>query len=110
MEPRPLNHTSAQTLEFQLFRQLLQGYSVSELGQRRISTILPSCDSEWIQKQQQLTVEIREFRRVGGEFDFSGLATVIGLIERARIVGAALEVKEIRDIVLLVDRSAEWRE
>jgi DNA mismatch repair protein MutS2 len=110
MEPRPLNHTSAQVLEFESFRQLLRGYSVSELGQGRISTVLPSCDAEWIQNQQQLTVEIREFRRVGGGFDFSGLAPITGLIERARIIGAALEIKEIRDIVLLVDRVAEWRE
>jgi len=108
--PLALTHTSAQILEFESFRQLLRAYSVSELGQGRIATISPSHDSEWIQNQQQLTVELREFRRVGGGFDFSGLASVREFISRARIQGAALEIREIRDIVLLVDRAAEWRE
>jgi len=110
MEPRPLTHTSTQVLEFESFRQLLYGYAVSELGQLRIGAISPSCDREWIEKQQQLTVELREFRRVGSSFEFSGLVPVSEFVERARIIGAALEIKEISDIVLLVDRAAEWRE
>src|SRR4029077_16325402 len=32
------------------------------------------------------------------------------LIEKSRISGAALDTTEIRDIILLVDRAAEWRE
>src|SRR2546426_11743971 len=50
------------------------------------------------------------FRRVGGRFEFSGLLDVNQSVEKARIVGAALETGEIRDIVLVVDRAAEWRE
>src|SRR2546426_4383570 len=50
------------------------------------------------------------FRSVGGRFEFSGLLDVNQSVEKARIVGAALETGEIRDIVLVVDRAAEWRE
>jgi len=32
------------------------------------------------------------------------------LIEKSRISGAVLETTDIRDVVLLVDRAAEWRE
>src|SRR5208282_2012171 len=32
------------------------------------------------------------------------------LIEKSRIAGAALETGEIRDVVLIADRAAEWRE
>ena len=71
---------------------------------------LPSTDRDWIENQQQLTTEIREFRRVGGRFDFSGLLDVTKLVEKSRIAGAALETTEIRDVVLVVDRAAEWRE
>src|SRR5207253_6893029 len=46
----------------------------------------------------------------GGRFDFSGLLQIATLIEKSRIEGAALETTEIRDIVLVVDRAAEWRE
>ena len=80
------------------------------LGQRRIAELTPSLDRTWIETQQQLTTEIREFRRVGGRFEFAGLPEVTKLIEKSRIAGAALETIEIRDIVLVADRAAEWRE
>ncbi len=65
---------------------------------------------EWIESQQELASEIREFRRVGGRFDFSGLIEIGPLVEKSRIAGAALETAEIRDVILVVDRAAEWRE
>jgi DNA mismatch repair protein MutS2 len=110
MEPHALTHSSGQVLEFESFRQLLRGYGVSDLGNGRIAAVAPSRDPEWIQNQQQLTVEIREFRRVGGSFEFPGLIPVTEFMRRARIMGAALEINEIRDIVLLVDRATQWRE
>ena len=93
-----------------LRRELLRGYASSPLGQARIAALAPSTERNWIETQQQLTVEIREFRRVGGRFDFSGLLDIAKLLEKSRIAGAALETAEIRDIVLVVDRAAEWRE
>ena len=32
------------------------------------------------------------------------------LIDKSRISGAVLEITEIRDLLLLADRAAEWRE
>jgi DNA mismatch repair protein MutS2 len=63
-----------------------------------------------MENQQQLTSGIRGFRRVGGSFDFSGLLDIRMLVEKSRIAGAVLEGLEIRDVVLVVDRAAEWRE
>jgi DNA mismatch repair protein MutS2 len=80
------------------------------LGEDLIAHLAPSTDREWIENQQLLTSEIREFRRVGGRFDFSGLLDVTKQVEKSRIAGAALEITEIRDVVLVVDRGAEWRE
>jgi DNA mismatch repair protein MutS2 len=105
-----LLHTSARVLEFDSLRELLRGYAASPLGQRRIAALTPSVDRKWIEQQQELATEIREFRRVGGRFDFSGLIEVGPLVEKSRIAGAALEATEIRDVVLVVDRAAEWRE
>ncbi len=73
-------------------------------------SLAPSTDRDWIESQQQLTGEIREFRRVDGRFDFAGLLDITQLVEKSRIAGAALETAEIRDVVLVVDRAAEWRE
>jgi DNA mismatch repair protein MutS2 len=108
--PNPVTHTSSRLLEFETLRDLLAGYASSPLGQRRIAELLPSLDPAWIETQQQLTTEIREYRRVGGRFEFTGLPEVRKLIEKSRIGGAALETTEIRDVVLVADRGAEWRE
>ncbi len=108
--PHPVTHTSSRLLEFETLRDLLAGYASSPLGQHRIAELLPSLDRAWIRTQQQLTTEIREYRRVGGRFEFAGLPEVRKPIEKSRIGGAALETTEIRDVVLVADRGAEWRE
>ncbi len=105
-----LHHSSARVLEFDALRELLRGYASSPLGQKRITALAPSTDHDWINRQQELAGEIREFRRVGGRFDFSALIEVGPLVEKSRIAGAALETTEIRDVILVVDRAAEWRE
>jgi DNA mismatch repair protein MutS2 len=108
--PEPLSHTSARVLEFDSLRDLLRGYAASPLGQGLISALQPSQDRDWIQNQHQMTAEIREFRRVGGSFDFSGLLDITEPVNKSRIGGATLEIAEIRDVILVVDRAAEWRE
>jgi len=105
-----LIHSSASVLEFESLRQLLRAYASSPLGQERLVALAPSADRDWIESQQELAQEIREFRRVGGRFDFSGLISIDLLVKEARIAGAALETTEIRDVILVVDRAAEWRE
>jgi len=103
-------HTSARVLEFDALRDLLRGYTQSDLGRAKVLALAPSLDLSWIATQHRLTSEIREFRRVGGHFEFAGLADISKLLEKSRISGGALETTEIRDVVTLVDRAAEWRE
>jgi DNA mismatch repair protein MutS2 len=110
MLPSPIPHTSARVLEFDAFLDLLRAYAPSPLGQVRIAGLAPSSDRAWVEQQHQLTSEIREFLRVGSRFEFSGLLDPAPLLEKSRIAGAALETVEIRDIVGVVDRAAEWRE
>ncbi|ABF43299.1 MutS2 family protein [Candidatus Koribacter versatilis Ellin345] len=110
MIPRPLTHSSAPVLEFEAFRELLRGYAQSELGSARVRELAPSADREWIEREQQLASEIRGYIRAAGRFDFVGLTDATKLIQKARIRGAALEMDEIRTILLLAERAAEWRE
>ena len=110
MPPTLLAQASGRALEFEALRDLLRGYASSPLGRERITALRPSTDRSWIETEQQLTSEIREFRRVGGRFDFSGLLDIRRLLEKSRIAGAALETVEIRDVVEVVDRAAEWRQ
>ena len=108
--PAALIHSSARVLEFESLLELIRGYGSSPLGQERAAALAPSVDRRWIENQHQLTREIREFRRVGGRFEFSGLLNISTPVEKARIAGAVLETTEIRDVVLVIDRAAEWRE
>ena len=107
--PQPLRHTSARVLEFDALRPMLGGYAWSPLGKTRVERLQPTADRAWIERQQQLTAEVRRFLRSGGHFDFSGLTDPAALVEKSRIEGAALETVQLRDIVLVVDRADEWR-
>ena len=105
-----MTHSSARVLEFDALRELLLGYTGSDLGRARVSELAASTDLAWIQNQQQLTAEVREFRRAGGNFNFFGLTSITELLEKAGISGAALEALEIVSVTTVVDRAAEWRE
>jgi DNA mismatch repair protein MutS2 len=105
-----LAHTSARVLEFDGLLDLLRGYTSSPLGRERVLNLKPSADRDWIENQHQLTSELREFRRASGRFDFAGLLDITEVVEKAGIAGAALETEEIRDVLLVMDRAAEWRE
>jgi DNA mismatch repair protein MutS2 len=110
MAPRTMANTSARVLEFEGLLELLHGYTSSPLGAARLAVLTPSADRDWIEEQHRRTSEIREFRRVGGRFEFAGLLDIDEVLNKSRIAGAALETAEIRDVVLLVDRAAQWRE
>jgi DNA mismatch repair protein MutS2 len=107
--PRLL-HSSSHVLEFDALRDLLRGYAQSPLGQNLISNLAPSTDRSWIESQQSLVTELREFRRVGGRFDFEGLTDIGPLAEKSRITGAVLEIAEINEVILVVERASAWRE
>ena len=110
MTPAPLQHTSERLLEFDQLRQLLGAYTASPLGHDRVMQLAPSRDRDWIQQQQQLTDEMRGYLKTGARFDFHGLVDPTDIINKSRIRGAALEIAEIRDLLLVADRAAEWRE
>ncbi len=104
----PLTHTSARVLEFDSLRDLLRGYASSPLGEEKINSLAPSTEQDWIKTQHQLTSEIREFRRVGGRFEFTSLQDISTSLAKSRITGAVLEIEEIRNVILVVDRAKEW--
>src|SRR5579871_6516275 len=110
MVPSPLQHSSARVLEFTHFRDVLGAYVSSPLGKARVAQLEPSIDRAWINQQQQVADESRRFYSAGGRFEFTGLFDAHNLLAKARIPGATLEIEQIRDLVLLVDKSSEWRE
>jgi len=105
-----MTHRSARVLEFDALRELVRGYTSSDLGRVRVAQLAASTDLAWIQNQQRLTGEVREFRRVGGNFNFYGLTPISDLLEKAGISRVALEALEIVSVITVVDRAAEWRD
>src|SRR5437870_41309 len=110
MSPQPLQHVSSHVLEFPSFREVLGVYVSSPLGKARVTELAPTADREWITRQQQLAEEARRFLASGARFDFSGLFDAQVLLAKARIPGAVLEIDELRDTLLLIDKASEWRE
>jgi len=108
--PAPLLHTSAAVLEFDRLREMVRGCCQSELGRQAVDELAPTAEADWVEHQQQLTAEVRAFLQAGGRFDFGGLTDPSQRVLRSRIGGAALDPAELRDVILLVDRAAEWRE
>jgi DNA mismatch repair protein MutS2 len=100
---------SSRLLEFDSVREILLGYCGSELGRQRVAKLAPSTDPKWIDVQQQLTGEVREFLKSGGNFEFHGVSDCQEVLNKARISGAALEIAELREALLLADRADEWR-
>src|ERR1700677_4767543 len=108
--PSPIENASARVLEFDQLRQLLAVYSASPLGHDRVMQLAPSRDRAWVERQQQLTEELRGYLRGGSRFDFHGLLDLTDEINKSRIRGSALEIAEIRDLLLIADRGAEGRQ
>jgi len=109
MQPKPLLHNSSRVLEFDSLRDIVRGYATSQLGRARVAELAPSSDRDWIERQQKLTAEIREYLRIGARFDFTELTDPRPLLDKSRIQGAALETAEIREILRVADRADEWR-
>src|SRR5260370_20307051 len=110
MVPCALQHSSARVLEFDRFRDLLSAYVYSPLGKAGVAQLGPSADRQWIERQQQLAAETRRFLSAGGRFEFTGLFDAGTLLAKSKIAGASLEIDQLRNILLLADKAAEWRE
>jgi len=102
-------HWSERLLEFDRMSVILLAYCGSDLGRQRVTRLHPVTDIDWIRQQHQLTEEVRQFLQAGGAFEFRGLTDNRELLKKAGIAGAALEIAELREVLLLADRADEWR-
>jgi DNA mismatch repair protein MutS2 len=105
-----MKYSSDRVLEFHQLQHLLAAYTASPLGHDRVMKLAPSRERDWIERQHRLTQELRGYLRAGGSFDFHGMLDPSKPIDKSRIAGAALEIAEIRDLLLVADRAAEWRQ
>lgn len=102
--PHPLQHTSADMLEFARLRELVAGYATTPPGRAWTLALAPSASPAWVNTEQQRVAESARRLQAGHSFDFHGLIDPSDLLERARISGAMLEPEELRAIAALAAR------
>jgi DNA mismatch repair protein MutS2 len=108
--PNSLEHTGADMLEFARLRELVAGYSGTAPGREWTLALVSSGDRSWAATEQQRVGEVLRWIRGGFSFDFHGLIDPGAWLERARILGAVLEVEELRALAMLVGRFRAFRE
>src|SRR3954466_69277 len=100
---------SESLLEFERLREILLAYCGSELGRQRVVALCPTTDVAWIARQQELADEVQRLLQAGGGFEFRGLTDISELLKKSRIIGATLEIAELREVLVIADRADEWR-
>jgi len=100
---------SESLLEFERLREILLAYCGSELGRQRVVALCPTTDVAWIARQQELADEVQRLLQAGGGFEFHGLTDISELLKKSRIIGATLEIAELREVLVIADRADEWR-
>ena len=111
-------HTSAELLEFEPLRQLLARYLSSPLGRRELDKVQPHADRDRLLADLAEAGEAIEYLRTASRpqpasrgsairIDFGGLPDVEPAVHKLHIEGASLEPREIHELFLLLDRSAD---
>ncbi|MGC1782709.1 MAG: endonuclease MutS2 [Acidobacteriaceae bacterium] len=108
--PSPMEHTSAEMLEFARLRELVAGYAGTPVGREWTLALEPSRDRTWAVMEQQRVGESLCLLREGHSFDFHGLIDPGALLERARISGTVLEVEELRALAGLAGHFRAFQE
>lgn len=108
--PQPLQHTSADVLEFAALRELVAGHASTEPGRAWTLALAPSRNAIWAATEQQRVGEAQRLLRAASSFDFHGLSDPTAWLERARIAGAVLEIDELRALSVLVGRFRAFQE
>lgn len=108
--PSPMEHTSAEMLEFARLRELVAGYAGTAAGREWTLALEPSRDGLWAAMEQQHAEGVLRLLRGGFSFDFHGLVDPSALLKRARISGAVLEIEELRTLAVLAGRLRAFQE
>lgn len=115
-----MQHTSADTLEFESLRELIGRYVSSPLGRHELDAVQPTSDRAELERVLAETSEAIEYVRAASQpqaasrgavirVKFTAIPDTAEAVAKLRIEGAALDAREIYDLARLLDQSAEAR-
>ena len=107
--PSPVQNTDVSALEWQPLLVLVAGFASSSVGRDAILSLHPSADEAWINRQQQLTGEVRIILSEQISIPLGGLFDPTQLAAKAQIPGAALEAGELQAVARLANDVASWQ-
>ena len=115
-----MKHASADVLEFEGLRELLGRYVASPLGRAELAKIQPRTDRVNLEEELAEAEEATAYLRTAGKpqpaargaairINFSSIPDITAPVHKLRIEGAALEPKEISDVLGFLDRASDAR-
>jgi DNA mismatch repair protein MutS2 len=107
--PSPVEHADFAALEWEPLLALVAGFAASPVGRYAILDLRPSTDEAWIDRQHQLTGEIRLLLGEQVSIPLGGLFDPTQLAAKAQIPDAALEASEFQAVARLANDVASWQ-
>jgi DNA mismatch repair protein MutS2 len=115
-----MKSTSADVLEFEPLRELVGRYIASPLGRAELDKVQPHTDRERLEEELAEAEEATGYLRAASKpqpaargaairVNFSSIPDLTQTVHKLRIEGAALEPKEISDVLAFLDRAADAR-
>ncbi len=109
--------TSSEALEWEQVRALVKRYIATSAGDAELSLLAPSDDRAAVERALAETGEAIAYLRAsaspgaGGAIrvNLNGLPNVSQSVQKLRILGTALEPREIFDLIAFLDRAADAR-
>jgi DNA mismatch repair protein MutS2 len=106
--------SSSDTLEFEQIRALVKRYMATSSGDAELAKIQPSDDREAVERVLAETGEGMEYLRAASRnetirVNLNGVPNVTVAVQKLHIEGAALEPREIFDLIAFLDRAADAR-
>jgi DNA mismatch repair protein MutS2 len=111
---------SADILEYESLRSLLERYVSSPMGKAELARIAPHTDASRLREDLAEAGEAVQYLRSASRpqpaargaairIEFSGMPDLTAAVHKLRIEGASLEAREIWDLFAVLDRAADAR-
>jgi DNA mismatch repair protein MutS2 len=108
--PKVVSELSRSTLEWDRFLEFLSGYGQSAIGRAWLLGLVPSTDTDWLDRQHTRVAETRRLWRAGIRPQLGSLFDPTEPLAKSRLEGAVLEPEEIRKVLDLAGDIATWAE